>query len=427
MSRADNTLPLAHQNTVPAVADHAAQFSAEARAPAVALVDDRVVSAPAKRFVATRLARLDDPFVKVAAGWAMSPFHSPSFLKTMFETLGAAQGAEMVLIAVADAAGTPAALFPFTLLREGRLRVLEGMGLGVADYYVPLTAPGPTPTAAQSSQMWHAVLKALPPADMLRLRNVPRQSVGRPHALTEASFLVPMGHNATTVVFKNAAGQPIYDIKSLSLNRPLRKWIRRLEGEFGKVSFGAGETLTELNELLEAMVAYRRARFASLGRQDMLADPAAIAFYRGLALPDAGPPLARVYGLRAGSEIVGVIYGVQSGDTFTSLISSMSPDPKYQRSSPGIMAMYFAIEDCLARGNRAYDLSIGELSYKSRFDGELVELFEYRRALSPRGVLPVLKGRLRTSVRVFLRRHPDLAARLRPNREAPKPAEPEAQ
>jgi CelD/BcsL family acetyltransferase involved in cellulose biosynthesis len=381
----------------------------------------------ATRFVATRLLDLDDPFVGVAAGWAMSPFHSRGFLKAMFETLGAAKGAEMVLIGVANGTGAPTALFPFTLQREGALRVVEGLGLGVADYYVPLTAPGPTLTSDEAKKMWRTVLSALPAADVLRLRNVPKQAVGLSHALTEAPFLRPMGHNATTVVFKNAAGQPIYDIKALSLNRPLRKWVRRLESEFGKVSFAAGETPAEIDALLEAMVSYRRDRFASLGRNDLLADPAAVAFYRRLALPDTGPPLARVYGLRAGDEIVGVIYGMANGDVFTSLISSMSPDARYRRSSLGIMAMYFAIADCLTRGDRAYDLSIGELSYKSRFDGELVELFEYRKALSPRGVLPALAGRFRTRVRVFLRSHPGLAARLRSGRQAPAHAEPDAQ
>jgi CelD/BcsL family acetyltransferase involved in cellulose biosynthesis len=364
-------------------------------------------------FVARRLGNLDDPFVAIAGRWAVSPFHTPAFLKVLDEQLCRPRGAELVLIAVSDAHKNPVALFPFTRGRHNGFTVIEGLGHSVADYYVPLTHPDLVLDAAEAQAMWRAVRAQLPAADQLWLKNIPRQALGQAHALSNAAFLEPMGHSATTVVIRNEANELTYDIKALSVNKPLRKWVRRLEGDIGAVSFRAAETPEEIDALLQVMVAYRLERFADLNRPDMLADPNVVAFYRELALPKQGPALARVYGLVAGDEVIGVIYGMPQGDTFTSLISSMSTDQRYARVSPGIMAMYFAINDCVERGNRAYDLSVGELSYKGRYGGELVELFEYREARSLKGWWPTTMAKLRTRARLFRKAHPELIEKFK--------------
>jgi CelD/BcsL family acetyltransferase involved in cellulose biosynthesis len=376
------------------------------------------------RFTATRLSGLDDPFVALAARWATSPFHSLPFLRALSETLCAAEGAELLLVAVADGEGSPRALFPFTLMPEGGLRVVEGLGLGVADYYIPLTAPGFVPTERETKRLWRAVRSALPRADVLRLRNVPRLPLGQAHALSNAAFLTPMGHASTTIVARDAQGQAIYDITKLSANRALRKALRRAERLFGPVTFAAAESRAEIEELLELMIAHRLQRFASLDRPDILRDPAFVAFYRELALPAKGEPLARLYCLKAGGEIVAVIEGLAFAETFTPLVSSISPDRKYDRLSPGFTAAYFAVDENLKRGYRAYDMSVGELSYKARFHGQMAELFERREALSPKGVPAVLAGRLRTRARLFRRAHPDLFKLLRREPRTDEPAEP---
>jgi CelD/BcsL family acetyltransferase involved in cellulose biosynthesis len=378
--------------------------------------------APA-RFTATRLRGLDDPFVARAAAWATSPFHSLPFLRALAETLCATKDVELVLIGVADADGAPRALFPFTLMREGGQRVIEGLGLGVADYYIPLTAPGFTPDSAAAKRLWRAVRSALPRADLLRLRNVPRLPLGEAHALSNAAFLTPMGHTATTIIARNALGEAIYDIQKLSANRALRKALRRGERWFGPITFAEAAGRTEIEELLDLMIAQRLQRFASLDRPDMLRDPAFVAFYRALALPAEGEPLARLYRLKAGDDTVAIIEGLAFAETFTPLVSSISPDPKYNRLSPGFTAAYFAVEENLKRGCRAYDLSVGELSYKARFHGQTAELFERREALSLQGIPAVLAGRLRTRARLFRRAHPALFARLHPAPKADEPAE----
>jgi CelD/BcsL family acetyltransferase involved in cellulose biosynthesis len=390
---------------------------------AMALTETAGRAAAPARFVATRLGDLDDPFVTRAAAWATSPFHSLPFLRTLAETLCAAKGVELVLIAVEDAEGAPRALFPFTLGREGGRRVIEGLGLGVADYYIPLTAPGFIPDAAEAKRLWRAVRSALPRADVLRLRNVPRLPLGEPHALSSAAFLTPMGHTSTTIIARNAQGDAIYDIKKLSANRALRKALRRGERWFGPITFAAAETPARIEDALEIMIAQRLQRFASLNRPDILRDPAFVAFYRELALPAVGEPLARLYCLKASDEIVAVIEGLAFAGTFTPLVSSISPDPKYNRLSPGFTAAYFAVEDNLERGCRAYDLSVGELSYKARFHGQTAELFERREALSPRGLPAVLAGRRRTRARRLRRAHPALFAWLRRESRPDEPSD----
>jgi CelD/BcsL family acetyltransferase involved in cellulose biosynthesis len=391
---------------------------------AMALTETASRAGAPARFTAARLAGLDDPVVARAAPWAVSPFHSLPFLRAMAETLCAAKGVELVLIAICDGESAPRALFPFTLMREGGRRVIEGLGLGVADYYIPLTAPGFAPDAAETARLWRAVRGALPRADVLRLRNVPRLPLGAPHALSNADFLTPMGHTSTTIIARNEAGEAIYDIRKLSANRALRMALRRAERRFGPVTFAAAESRAEIEAWLELMIAQRLQRFASLNRPDILRDPAYVAFYRELALPAEGEPLARLYSLKAGDDIVAVIEGLAFAGTYTPLVSSISPDPKYNRLSPGFTAAYFAVDDNLQRGCRAYDMSVGELPYKARFQGQTAELFERREALSPAGLPAVWAGRLRTRARLLRRAHPGLFAWLHRESRPEESAEP---
>src|SRR5690349_2696185 len=148
-------------------------------------------------FSARRLSGIDDPFLANLDGWARTAFQTRAFLDSLAMTTVQALGAELVLIGVADAEGVPAALFPFTLSREGGVTVAEAIGLGCADYFVPATRDDRALDPAHAEEIWAAVLGALPATDIARLRNVPLHYDGAPHPFTGAKFLSPMGHCAS--------------------------------------------------------------------------------------------------------------------------------------------------------------------------------------------------------------------------------------
>ncbi len=351
-----------------------------------------------KAFHAVRLETLDHPFVRRIAREAATAFASPAYLAALCETLGEAAGAEPVVVAVSDDAGRPVALFPFTLRRNGGLTTVEGLGLGVTDYYAPILAANVELDAGETRRLWRAVVTALPRADLLRLINVPRTLYGRTHALTHAAFLGDMGH-AATVMPLAPAGEPL-DLGAFSVSRDVRRKLKKL-GAIGEVRFAVATDPAGCSALMDALVAFRRDRFAKMGRRDRLDDPGVAAFYRRLAAEGS----ARLYGLRVGGEIVAVVYGLAQDGVFTLLIPTMSADPRFEPGSPGLVSLYLSIEAAIAGGDEVFDFSVGDLFYKSRFSTEKVELFEHIEALSRSGIPAMLGIRARTAARLFRQRH----------------------
>lgn len=359
------------------------------------------IAAPAG-FHAMRLSGLDDPFVRSFARAASTAFSTRAFLAALFGTVGAATRTEPVLVGVNDGDGRPVALFPFSLRRDGGLTLLEGMGLGLSDYYAPALAEGVELDGAATAALWRAVRAALPPADVLRLINVPAPLYGERHALSAARFLTPMGHSASVLPLDGLA------LGELSVTRDVRRKQKKLAA-LGEVRFFEATSDAEIGELVDALVRFRHDRFAQMGRRDRLDDPGVAAFYRRLATERQ----ARAYGLSVGGEIVAVVYGLVHQGVFTLLIPTMSADERFQAGSPGLVSLYLAIEAAIAAGDRVFDFSVGDLFYKTRFAVEKVELFERVEARSLFGVLPALNIRARTAARLFRQRHAGKLERLK--------------
>lgn len=353
-------------------------------------------------FHATRLSGLDDPFVRSFAGAASTAFSTRAFLAALFGTIGVAAHTEPVLVGVAGCDGRPVALFPFSLRRDGGLTLLEGMGLGVSDYYAPALAEGVELDAATTAALWRAVRAALPSADVLRLINVPSALYGEPHALSAARFITPMGHAASVLPLDGLV------LGELSVTRDVRRKQKKLAA-LGDIRFFEATSDIEIGELMDALVRFRRDRFAQMGRRDRLDDPGVAAFYRRLATERQ----ARAYGLSVGGEIVAVVYGLVHQGVFTLLIPTMSADERFQAGSPGLVSLYLAIEASIAAGDRVFDFSVGDLFYKTRFAVEKVELLEHVEARSLLGLLPTLNIKARTAARLFRQRHAGTIERIK--------------
>jgi CelD/BcsL family acetyltransferase involved in cellulose biosynthesis len=332
---------------------------------------------------------LDDPFVTEVAAASASVFSAVDFLTALSSTLARAQGAELVLIGVSDADGAPVALFPFTSRRIDRLRHIEGLGLGVADYYAPVLLRD-----ADQAELWQAVRAALPAADILRLVKVPDGSLyGQTHGLEHAGFLAPMGLAATTLPLLED-GRPI-DPTTFGAAKDVRRKQKKLAA-LGPVDFALAITAAEKTELFEALLRFRNERFVKLGRRDKLNERGVPAFYRQLL--EQGT--AEIYGLRVAGEIVAVVYGFAHTGVFTVIIPTMTTDPKFEPGSPGLVSLYLSIEDRIARGDRVFDLSVGALHYKTRFGAQKHELLELVEARSLAGLPTMLMIKARTFMRL---------------------------
>lgn len=361
-------------------------------------------------FSARVLDGLNDGFLERIASSSSNVFQSDALLRAI-ENHVLAGSQRLVLVGVTDSAGNAVALFPFVRRRKFGIAILEAVDFGLVDYFAPTYFRADPLTAQDTHRLWQAVLKAAPAAHAVTFKKLPRLLHHKPHALSGADFLKPMGASATTLYLRDAAGLPTKALDEASLSRKMRKTGKVLE-RLGPLTFSQAATQAEVDSYIDTLVAFRTARFSELGRHDALLDPHVVAFYRALADLRADKPVGRVFVLRAGDQIVAVSYGFSYGRVFTLIAPAIAPSKDVHAGSPGLVIMFKVVEWCRQHEFDVFDLSVGSLSYKSRFEAETTELFEHQQALTPLGLIVVAEAALRRRVRHMALKHPQLRPTL---------------
>ena len=354
-----------------------------------AMAGSRLRKRPA-RYRAYRLHSPSDPFF--AAFPHAGAFQQERFMAALFATIAPEAGALPILIGVEDETGQPLAWFAFTLRRRLGARLLEGLDLDVTDYFSPPLAPG---KEVDPEALWQSVLAALPEADAVTLKKVPQRLQGHAHALSGWRKLRAMGASAHSLTLRGERGT-LLDLTELSVAKDMRRKSRKLAAA-GEVTFSLAATSAETEAALEKLFQFRQERFAALGRPDPLASPAWREFYRTLVT--GHEPIARIFTLHVGNETVACVYCLSQGEVLTLIIPAMSSDPAWTPGSPGLVALYRTLEWAQVQGYRVFDLSVGSLDYKHRFNTDQVELFEHACLLNPRGALAFFDAELRRLLR----------------------------
>jgi CelD/BcsL family acetyltransferase involved in cellulose biosynthesis len=351
-----------------------------------------------------------DPLFEKAAIEGNNVFHGAPFLEALARHILSGSD-RLILVGVTDSAGNPLAMFPFVKRRKFGVAALEAVDFGVVDFFAPILFRATPLSAAETAKLWRTAVDAVPGVHAVAFKKLPRLLHGRPHALSAADFLKPMGTSATTLFLRNAAGEPTGSMDSASVERKLKKASRVLQ-RFGPLTFEEAQTKEDAEAYLKVLVCFRTARFKELGRYDALLDSNVVDFYRTLADRNTEGAPGRLFALRAGDEIVAVTYGFAYRDAFTLIAPAITPKAEYQSGSPGLIAMFRTLGWCQDNGFGVFDLSVGSLSYKSRFEADSIDLFEYQEALSPLGLPVVVEGWLRRQVRYLALKHPKLRTTL---------------
>lgn len=359
-------------------------------------------------FSARLLAGVDDPFLDAGVA-GDNVFLSRSFITAMERHMLKGDD-RLALVGVTDRAGLPVAVFPFVKRRSFGVAVLEALDYGLTDYFAPALLRDRQLSTSDTCRMWKAVTRAVPGVHAVLFKKLPRLIHGRPHALSGADFLKPMSADATTLYLSRPDGKTVSPDK-VSVAREVRRKSKKLE-QVGPLSFVEAQTNAEVVAAMETLVAFRKARFADLARKDAMLDPNVVAFYRTLADRNVEHPPGRLFTLSAGEMPVAVVYGFSQGNVFTLIAPAITTCKQTQSGSPGLVALFRMLQWCSDQGYAIYDLSVGSLFYKSRFDAETVELFEYQQALTPLGLPAVAEARLRRYVRRKSLTNPELRKKL---------------
>ncbi len=201
---------------------------------------------------------------------------------------------------------------------------------------------------------------------------------------------------------------------SKDAQKKLRKKAKRLEA-MGPLAHRRAADPAEVERVLAAFDAQRRARMRALGIADAYESAEARAFLRRLAhcgLAEGAPRL-ELHALFVADRIVATFGALSAGDRLSGLFLSYDCDPEIARSSPGELIVHAMVREAIARGLKTFDLGVGEARYKDDACEAEEELFDSAFAVTPLGRVAALAFKAKQRAKRRIKRSPRLLAFFR--------------
>ena len=336
--------------------------------------------------------------------YSMTPFQRRGVLAAFYRHLP--KNCSGLLVSVREASsGRIAMLLPLLMRKAHTLRLIEGADLGLSDYVAPAVADWFRPTPSEMSILWRALLRFLPPADLLSFKKMPNSILDRQqNPLALLARTEGMGIATKTLDLCNLDCPTHY--RRCGLYKEGMRKLRKLR-EQGEVEFRIAQTPDDGLAQFEHLLEQRRVRFSALKRPDALSRPEVRGFYRELIGHGVAHGEVLFGGLYLDGECVATDLGFVHGDTHHGILTSTKAG-ELARYSTGTVAFMLILDETLARGIQHYDIGVGEFSYKDRLPGTKAPLLERHEALSLRGHIALANANFRRLVRNGLSRYPAL-------------------
>lgn len=363
-----------------------------------------------------------EPFLDRWAGLLednSSPFHSVSWMRAWYATLGTMAGRKPLLVGVRrNDTDADVMLLPLVCRRQHGLSIVEFADAGVVDYVSPLVSTQwavgvPDDSAAMTasaSALWQTVRHALKGHDVLRIDKM----LGR--SLEESSRQINPLARVLRVQDCPMHGSQFHvpgswDEWLASLGKHHRKELARSWRVFTRSGDARFERVTDLEQSLETYAEMERLQAARMCRGDtqyFLNQPEYSAFYRQVLREGLADGSVVLSALRDGSQLVAAQFGVANSSRHVALRLTMGGDA-WNASSPGRLLMAQTAQDLFGHGLRWFDFGIGDYQHKRWFRVENIPLHDACAALSWRGLPMAWAWRLRRA----LKRRPWIVALVR--------------
>ena len=314
-----------------------------------------------------------------------TPFQTRAWILPWRRIVAPKFGAAPVYVTVRDR-GTGRALlfFPLCLRRRHGLATIEFPDLGLSDYNAPLLASDLDLNACELRELWDAIRRALPPADIVRFDKVPLTVRGRDNPIARLDWMRPMELCAWALrlpATREAYEKDVLDRKARKEHRRKRKRLAQHTGAFALVH---AATPSDGGAIFDALRDERWARFRRTKRADVLEDPCFLAFYRAVAF-DSWSPFVDLAALMAGDKILATLFALRHEGAYLLLMHSF--EPTLEAFSPSIVAIDEMVTHLIASGVRVFDFTVGNEAYKLEFGVRKTPLVRGLYPLSLRGKL----------------------------------------
>ena len=287
-------------------------------------------------------------------------FQHPVWLAELYRSLGPSKGAEALVVTVREDRRL-ALVLPLMRRRRNGLRVVEFADLGVSDYAAAICRRGDFDRIA-AADLGGRLRQAIRPFDMMRIMRQRADGPDLAALLNGASRRSSDDHAHAVAIEPPFAEWRARSIDASAVRELDRK--RRKLGRKGDVRLERAAP-DRIPAVFAASRAFRTSRLEGRGLQDVLSDPATLAFYVAVAQAGAASGFATTYELTLDGEIVGTLFGLNHRGRFLVLVTSF--DGGFKTLSLGKLLFEDVIADRIAAGDTVFDLTTGDEGYKQQF------------------------------------------------------------
>ena len=352
--------------------------------------------------IGNSLDRLPSAWAQLERTGFTTPFQTMAWLLPWYRIIGSALGATPVFVTVTDARnGAPLMFLPLCRRREGRLRVIEFADLGVSDYNAPLLAADFEPEERELGGILRRIFQALPSADLVRFNKAPEFVGKNRNPLIRHEMFHQMSFRSWGVELPATRAAFDGDVLGSTFRKELQRKHRRIGGR-GKVEFETAGTEAQAREIFAALCEQRAARFAELGRHNILEDETFRSFYENVILTSSRDGFAVLSGLRVDGEIVAAMFALRRNGERHLLMSTLQSG-KWKSCSPGNVAIDRAISEMIDGQESYLDFTIGDETYKRDFAATPRALYAGVRAQSLIGTAQAFTTNFKAIIRNRLR------------------------
>jgi CelD/BcsL family acetyltransferase involved in cellulose biosynthesis len=324
-------------------------------------------------------------YVELFERSAATPFQGPVWLAALYARLLPHNAAKPLILVVRRSADSSLAmLLPLVRRRYSGLRVVEFADLRVSDYVSPVTDAA-TFAAILADRRAIARIRSLThPYDLLRIGKLSDNAlkierlfgIRRRESMGTNSYEAPLA--ATYEAWRE-------ERLPRSYRKELDKKARQLQRR-GVVRFECADDEERIEQTFEALRTYRGLRFGNRddGTGDLLQVPAYYDFYLAMA-KNGRVGHTRTYLMTVDGRAVAGALGLVSRHNSLMVILSGFDHDGFKNQSLGSLLFEQIARDCIMRGERFLDFTIGDEPYKLTFGAVPSPMWQMSRAGSPLG------------------------------------------
>ncbi|MGY4476741.1 GNAT family N-acetyltransferase [Bradyrhizobium sp. USDA 3364] len=327
---------------------------------------------------------LSEEYADLFEGSDATAFQHPLWLDSLYHKLAPAAAAKPLVVVVRHRASKAlAAVLPMLRVRRGPMRTIEFADLRVSDYLSPVCSTATFADLLQDRQACEKLRKLIRPFDLLRMpklldARMPIENLfGAPHRSL-------MDTNAYATVLAASFEQWQINALGKSYTKELAKKWRQIHKK-GTLTFSCCNDAASIGEAMATMRKFRGPRFHAHGDGDLLQRPEYFDFYSSVALRGLGS-FTRLYAMKMDGNVIATALGLVHRDSLLVVMTAFDVEG-YKSQSIGALTFESVAKDCIARGCRVLDFTIGDEPYKMQFGGQPTPMSAVTQAGSAAGAL----------------------------------------